>query len=406
MSFLISKQPVFNQHGATDAYELLYCFVSQDNPEMLDERAAEEEILAAKDYLRENMQTVFERKKVYIRFSPSLMKHNFQDLFTKEKLIIGVTTEMLADAETLQKCMQLKRLGYSIAISNFTYSDDHVKLFNFADVVRFDINSDADDIARTVKKCRENGKLSMADNVQTHDQFEFARENGIDYIRGEFYSQPVLETKRSGGPMIKTFLQILALLYSPEPNISYISAIISTDPVLTIKLLKVINQLCADKNNTVSTVQQALVMLGIDRLKEWIYLVGLQRLNRNAPAEILRLALFRARFCERISLNSGGGVGSRSMEAYLMGLISIVTGNTDAALSKALDDLPVSDEIKQSIRGGGIFSDIYHLSCCYEKGDWEGVALYAASCRIDTDVLGFEYLNTQQFVQKYGSFGA
>ena len=147
-------------------------------------------------------------------------------------------------------------------------------------------------------------------------------------------------------------------------------------------------------------------MLGIDRLKEWIYLVGLQRLNRNAPAEILRLALFRARFCERISLNSGGGVGSRSMEAYLMGLISIVTGSTDAALSKALDDLPVSEEIKQSIHGGGIFSDIYHLSCCYEKGDWEGVMLYSSSCHISTDVLGFEYLNTQQFVQKYGSFGA
>lgn len=405
MSFLISKQPVFNRHGATDAYELLYCFVSQDNPEMLDEKATEEEIQEAKAYLKENMQTVFERKRVYVRFSPTLMKHNFQDLFTKEKLIIGVTTEMLADAETLQKCMQLKRLGYSIAISGFTYSDDHVKLFNFADVVRFDISSDAEDITRTVKKCRENGKISMADNVQSHDQFDFARENDIDYIRGDFYSRPILETKRSGGPMIKTFLQILALLYSPEPNISYISAIISTDPVLTIKLLKVINQICADKNNTVSTVQQALVMLGIDRLKEWIYLVGLQRLNRNAPAEILRLALFRARFCERISLNSGGGVGSRSMEAYLMGLISIVTGSTDAALSKALDDLPVSEEIKQSIQGGGIFSDIYHLSCCYEKGDWEGVMLYSSSCRIDPEVLSFEYLNTQQFVQKYGSFG-
>ena len=406
MSFLISKQPIFNQQGVTDAYELLYCFVSPENPEMSDEQATDEEIENAKLYLKENMQTLFQQKTVYVRFSPRLLKENFQELFLKEKLIIAASTEMLADAETLQKCMQLKRLGYRIAISGMTYSEDHSKLFNFADVIRFDINSDVDDITVTVKKCREKGKLSVVDNVETQDQFEFVRENGIDYVRGEFYSKPVLETKRSGGPMIKTFLQILALLYSPEPNISYISAVISTDPVLTIKLLKVINQICADRSNTVSTVQQALVMLGIDRLKEWIYLVGLQRLNRNAPAEILRLALFRARFCERISLNSGGGVGSRSMEAYLMGLISIVTGSTDAALSKALDDLPVSEEIKQSIHGGGIFSDIYHLSCFYEKGDWEGVMLYSSSCHISTDVLGFEYLNTQQFVQKYGSFGA
>ena len=44
MSFLISKQPIFNQQGVTDAYELLYCFVSPENPEMSDEQATDEEI--------------------------------------------------------------------------------------------------------------------------------------------------------------------------------------------------------------------------------------------------------------------------------------------------------------------------------------------------------------------------
>ena len=152
MSFLISKQPIFNQQGVTDAYELLYCFVSPENPEMSDEQATDEEIENAKLYLKENMQTLFQQKTVYVRFSPRLLKENFQELFLKEKLIIAASTEMLADAETLQKCMQLKRLGYRIAISGMTYSEDHSKLFNFADVIRFDINSDVDDITVTVKK--------------------------------------------------------------------------------------------------------------------------------------------------------------------------------------------------------------------------------------------------------------
>lgn len=404
MSFLISKQPVFNPQGVTDAYELLYSFASYSDAANDDENVKQEEINEAKEYLRENFDVIFDKKTAYVRFSPRLLQENFHEMFNKDKLIVEVTTEMLADPVSLQKCMQLKRLGYSIAFSGLLYSQDNMEFFNFADVVRFDINEDADDIIATVKKCHEKGKLAMADNVETQDQFEFARESGVDYIRGGFFAKPVLETKRSGGPMIKTFLQILALLYSPDPNIEYISAIISTDPVLTIKLLKVINQLCADKGNTVSTVHQALVLLGIDRLKEWIYLVGLQRLNRNSPAEILRLALFRARFCERIARNSSGGVGSRSMEIYLMGLISIVTGANDAALTKALEDLPVSDEIKKSIVGGGIFSEIYHLSCAFEKGDWESVKMCAASCNVELDALRFEYINTQQFVKTYGSF--
>lgn len=403
MSFLVSKQPVFNPQGVTDAYELSYCFASYSD-DMDDEHVKPEEIAEAKEYLRENFDVIFDKKVAYVHFSPRLLRDNFHEMFMKDKLIVEVTTEMLADPASLQKCMQLKRLGYSIAFSELLYSEDNIEFFNFADVVRFDVDSDADDISLTVKKCREKGKLVMVDNVETQDQFEFARDIGVDYISGSFFAKPVLETKRSGGPMIKTFLQILALLYSPDPNIEYISAIISTDPVLTIKLLKVINQLCAEKGNTVSTVHQALVLLGIDRLKEWIYLVGLQRLNRNSPAEILRLALFRARFCERIARNSSGGVGSRSMEIYLMGLISIVTGTDDEALTKALEDLPVSDEIKKSIVGGGIFSEIYHLSCAFEKGDWESVKMCAASCNVDLDVLRFEYINTQQFVKTYGSF--
>jgi len=401
MSFLVSKQPVFNPQGATDAYELLYYFPDY---EAVDDSITKADVDGLKRYFLDNSDVIVDRKIVYIRFTSKFLDENLHELFNKDKLIIEVTTAMLADPKVLQKCIQLKRLGYNIAFSGILYSDKNIEIFNFSDVIRFDINSNIDEINLTVKKCHEKGKLVIVDNVETQDQFEFAREIGADYIIGGFFAKPVLETKRSGGPMIKTFLQILALLYSPEPNIEYISAIISTDPVLTIKLLKVINQLCADRGSTVSTVHQALVLLGLDRLKEWIYLVGLQRLNRNAPAEILRLALFRARFCERIALNSSGGVGSRSMEIYLMGLISIVTGTDDDALSKALEDLPVSDEIKNGIIGGGIFSDIYHLSCAYEKGDWENVEMCAVSCGVELSVLGFEYLNAQQFVRKYGSF--
>ena len=407
MSFLISRQAVFNQSGATDMYEMLYSFASKKNPLGDEELVTKEEIQEAKDYITRNMNIIFDGKAAYIRFSQLLLDNNFNELFVKDKLVIEIPTVLLADPVTLQKCMKLKRLGYTIALSGFLYEEESEELFNFADILRFDIHSDSDEIAYTVKKCHERGKRAMADCVEEQENFEFARELDVDYIRGDFFAKPVLETKRSGGPMIKTFLQILALLYSPDPNIEYISAIISTDPVLTIKLLKVINQLCADKGNTVSTVKQALVMLGIDRLKEWIYLVGLQRLNRNAPGEILRLALFRARFCERISRNSGGEVGSRSNEVYLMGLISIVTGTHDAeALAKALADLPVSNEIKDGITGGGVFGDIFHLSHSYENGEWDSVIMLSQSCNIDLQVLSNEYINAQEFVRKYGNFAS
>ena len=245
MSFLISKQAVFNQSGGTDMYQMLYSFASKKNPLGDESLVNNSEVEEAKDYIKRNMDVIFDRKIAYIRFSQLLLDNNFHELFVKDRLVIELPTELLADPVTLQQCMRLKRLGYTIVLSGFLYSEDNEELFNFADIIRFDIESDCDEVTYTVKKCHERGKRAMADNVEEQEHFEFARELDIDYVCGGFFSKPVLETKRSGGPMIKTFLQILALLYSPDPNIEYISAVISTDPVLTIKLLKVINQLCA-----------------------------------------------------------------------------------------------------------------------------------------------------------------
>ncbi len=408
MNIYMTRQPIFNSSSATDAYEILYHINSPNAAENGgDDILTPAELEEARETLKNTSKLLIGKKKAYVRFTPQMLEHNFYELFQKNMLIIEASTDILSNPTALQKLLQIKRGGYTICLKDFLYSDDRKELFRFADIVRFSINSDAEKIETTVDMCKNNGKLCFADDVNTQDLFEYTREAGIDYLQGYFYSQPILETKRSGGPMIKTFLQILALLYSPDPNIEYLAAVISTDPVLTIKLLRLINQLCADTGNTVSTVHQALVMLGIDKLKEWIYIVGLQRLNRSAPNELLQLALFRAGFCERLSRNLGGVGVERSKEMYLMGLISIITGTSGAALAKALDDLPVSDEIKSGLTGGGgVYSDIYNLASSFERGDWAKADGYAEAISLEKQLLPVEYINTLQFVQKYGKFSS
>ena len=71
--------------------------------------------------------------------------------------------------------------------------------------------------------------------------------------------------------------------------------------MLTIRLLRLINVMYGSTGNKISTIHQALVLLGFEKLKEWIYLVGLQRLQKDTPDELIRLALLRAKFCESIS---------------------------------------------------------------------------------------------------------
>lgn len=403
MNVYLSKQPVFDAQGNTYCYELLYqTAIEATTPDGQYDRAVESRSYKQiADFFSDNQHRIFGKKRCYMRFSPDMLKRGIAEIFTPEKLTVEVTAEDLRQPAVREKITALKRMGYNIAIDDFLYSEKDEDLFRLADVVRFDVNSDADLIKLTADKCHTNGKRTLACYVETVDEFETARDMGVDLFEGFFFAKPVLETKRSGGPMIKNFLQILALLYVPEPDLEQISAIISTDPVLTIRLLRLINKLCEDTGNTISTVKQALVMLGIDNLKEWIYLVGLQRLNRNSPNELLRVALFRAGFCERLS-KIAPGVGSKAKEMYLMGLISIVTGTSGAALADAMKELPVSDEIRNGLMGnGGIYSDIYNLAFSVERGFWEDVDKYAEACRIKPNQICTEYLNTLDFTSRF-----
>ena len=403
MSLYVTTKSIFTPQGRKWATEMIY----RQNMNIKDEKGdAVPELQERADdeteqYLRDRMNAVFREKRGYIRFSSSLLCRNIADAVNKKRTVIEVTPEIMADKKGLEKVMFLKRMGYTLAMTPFLYAEEHKELFKFMDIIRFSIDSDRDDILDTVEKAKEYGKTTIADGVNDSEQLEFALSAGIDLVSGYYFARPVLETKKSGGPMIKTFLQLIALIYGKDPDIEQIAAVISTDPVLTIRLLRLINKLCEDRGNTVSTVHQALVMLGLDKLKEWIYAVGLQRLNRDAPAELLHMALFRASFCENLG-RVVAGVGNRTKELYLMGLISIITGTRGKQLAAALEELPVSAEIKEGLQGGGgVFSDIYELAYHYERGDWDKTDYYAQRCKLDGGALNMVYLNTTAFLEQF-----
>lgn len=405
MNIYFSRRPVFDTARGTVGYELLYRPVA--GVENADEKEDE-------NLFRQNYPIFFKDKLAFIRFTPELIEHNIPWRLPGTGLFLEVDAEMLTCRETLEKCFQLKRGGFTIMLGNFLYDPKHEELFRFANVIRFSADSDKEKIRKTVERCAAAEKAVFISNVNTAAQYEYACEVGCDYIEGDFYKNPIAEAKQSGGPMIRTFLQILAMVYGPEPNLDHIAALISTDPVLTIRLLRQINTVFEGKYNAVSTVQQALVILGIDKLKQWVYLVGLQRLNRDAPAELLKLALFRASFCERVArLMPGHAV--KPGEMYLMGLISIVTGssafgenaeNASEALERTLSGLPVTEDIRRGLLGeAGSYGDVLRLVYAYENADFDHVERAVAALGIDGCALAAQYVTSVKFANGFTRLG-
>ena len=132
---------------------------------------------------------------------------------------------------------------------------------------------------------------------------------------------------------------------------------------------------------------QALVILGLDYLREWIYLMGMQRITRSDNVEIMRISCLLAKFCKQLALMIPEARND-SDAFYLMGLLSMVTYGGERALAQALEEFPLTQEIKDGLMGrGGVYSDVFDLAYSYEKGDWATVDKYVEKYHLDSSAV-------------------
>ncbi len=215
------------------------------------------------------------------------------------------------------------------------------------------------------------------------EEYEYAKRLGCTFTQGYYFARPTIMTKSSVAPLTVNFMQVMQLVSQEEPEISDIVEVISRDTAMCQRLLRLINSVYFGVRNRVSSINQALVILGLDYLREWVYLMGMQRITRNDNVEMMRLSLLMAKFCRKLSLMIPDA--KKDADAfYLMGLLSMLDHCGASNLERTLQDFPLTDEIKNGLLGrGGVYSDVYNLAYSYEKGNWENVDRIALLYNLD-----------------------
>jgi EAL and modified HD-GYP domain-containing signal transduction protein len=99
-------------------------------------------------------------------------------------------------------------------------------------------------------------------------------------------------------------------------------------------------------------------------------------LNSNQPAEILRMAFVRGRFCEL----AAGSSGLDRTEQYLVGLLSLLPAMLRLPMAELTPALPLRDEVRRALEGTAnpVRSLLSWLEF-HERADWAGSDLAAES---------------------------
>ena len=374
VEYLLARKPVFNDRYELFAYEIIYRRL---------ESSAEKS--GSDEYFGIDLKRIIGEGKAFVGFSAEMIRNGVPKKFPREKLIIVVSgREIASDSEVVESCRKLKSVGFSFAIDDFKRGRGLDEIMELCDYVMLDFSNPQNASQEASYICGFTNKRIVAENIGTRDNFEAAKKLGCAYAEGDFYKKPVRDL-RNIQPLPVSIAEAMKVMMKQEPDVDEIVEILSHDTAVCQKILRLINSAYFGVTSKISSIGQAIIVLGLNYLREWIYMLAIQHISQNDSPELMRLSLITAKFCRKLA-SEIPAVKGESEAFYLMGLLSMLVFSGERNTGAILEELPITSEIKNGIlRRGGAYSDVFGMAVDFANGEWESFLRAAEKCGIEPE---------------------
>ncbi len=385
----IVKQPIHNEKGELWAYELSYSNAAVDGagqPGDVEAAATLQALL-----MQCNTENFLENKIAFAYFTANLLRRGTPRIFAAQSLVIEIDHDFLLLPDAMKVVNAYHDEGYRVALVGFDFNAMYLSALNTVDYVKLSFQSPSFNHKSAVEVLRELGKEVIAYHVDSAESYRRADQLSIRHMQGSYIASTLPTTLRSLNLIPGNFFRLVVAITREEPDFEEIEEIIVRDVTLTYSLLKLVNSAFFALRTRVTTVHHALVILGLEQLKQWIYLLSFNP-DGKAPIEFIKASLFRASFCEALCAGMQDMPISRS-DAYLMGLFSTLGSLLQVPLEQALAELSLPAEVRDALlTGEGRCGILFKLVCSYEQADWHLISEYAKLLDIPQDTLSQKYL--------------
>lgn len=285
--------------------------------------------------------------------------------FGPEQVVLEVLETIEVDDEVVAFVGALVEAGYSIALDDFIVGSDHERLLDVATYVKIDLASaEEHELRAEVARLRERGLTLVAERVETDEDVAYARELGFDLLQGYALGRPQTLSMRTLGVSEARRLELFGALSSPDLDLSTVVSLISSDPALALRVLQATNSAHTGLKRHVSSLHEAVTMLGVNRIRQWVSLMVLTEVT-HVDDETLVGLVTRARLCHTVTEWMGGPADS----GFVVGLVAGIAELMDEDVHDVVRRLPLDPSITAAvIEHDGVLGRALDSVLAYE--DW------------------------------------
>ena len=186
----IARQPIFNKLMKIYGYELLY----RDASEAVSFGNASSSAATATvigGLFEQGINKIVGKAKAFVNFDYDFIMSENIELIDPETLVIEVLETVEVNPVLVERLHYLRAKGYKIALDDFEESLNNYPIVYIADIIKYDIIiTPLESIEEEVKEALAQGKVVLAEKIETEEEFQKACDMGFQLFQGYFFSKP------------------------------------------------------------------------------------------------------------------------------------------------------------------------------------------------------------------------
>lgn len=364
----IGRQPIMDVKQHIIGYELLFRHSAD-----ADKAVFEDELKACSSVLVNTMgdmdvQWLLGDKLAFINVNEAMLMSEFIELMPPQRTALEILRSVVAGEAVLERCKELHKLGFKIALDNPQLSTQLEPLVELADFIKIDsLSVSTQEAYKLFQKYSAPNVQMIAEKIETSDQFNAYKEIGFRRFQGFYFARPETFTAKVINPSFDSVLNLLNLVTQDSDNIEIENGF-KRDAALSFKLLRYINSVGFGLSCEIQSIQHALTILGRKQLYRWLTLLMVTAGENSTPPALMKTSITRGRLTEL--LGEGYFDKHDRDNLFIVGVFSLLDAILKMPMDQVLEKIQLPENVSEALLNReGIYGPFLQLTEACEGAD-------------------------------------
>jgi EAL and modified HD-GYP domain-containing signal transduction protein len=292
-------------------------------------------------------------KLLFLEAVPAMLSTDALHDLPPQHTVLSIKTSELANPDTLAAVQALRAGGVGILLREADLARIGSRLPSICSYaeVRF-TGADVAAQARIYAGLKQSSVRMVGRPVASWADYDACAALGIDAFVGKLHLTPRPGPEVKGMNPAQTLIMQLMQMVRQEADIGQLEGVLKRDATLSYKLLRFINSAGFGAGREVTSLRQALTLLGYQPLYRWLTLLLATASSSGYSPVLLETAVVRGRLAELLGLAALGKAEAENV--FVAGMFSLLDRLLGLPMKEVLEAIQLSDDVVEALltRGG------------------------------------------------------